>query len=399
VGLLPVEDALARVLEGATRTPVEDVAIAEALGRTLARDHAARLSNPPSDVSAMDGYAMRRGDAIPGAVLTLIGESIAGRGADDAITDGRTIRIFTGARVPPGADLVVIQENVRREGDRVIVLESPPARENIRRAGFDFAAGAVLPGGTRLDARAIGLAAAMGHATLCVHRAPRVGVLSTGDELVTPGIPPGPDQIVSSNALMLEGLVRAAGGEPVPLGIVADDPAATRAALADALQRGLHVLVTIGGASVGDRDLVRAGLGEHGLDLAFWKIAMRPGKPLIHGRLGPLPVLGLPGNPVSAFACGRLFLAPLLRAMQGDPDAAADGALPCRIGRDLPANDERMDLMRASLDASGDDLVVTPFPAQDSGMIATLARARALLIRAPHAPAAPAGAPGRCLLL
>jgi molybdopterin molybdotransferase len=264
---------------------------------------------------------------------------------------------------------------------------------SIRTAGLDFTEGEVLlKAGRRLGPSEISLAAAMNHADVPVYRKPRVAILATGDELVRPGQAIGPDQIVTSNSFAIAGFVRWAGGEPLDLGIAGDTFAALEAGIKAARDAGSDILVTLGGASVGDYDLVKPALAKEGMDLSFWRIAMRPGKPLIHGRLGPMPILGLPGNPVSSVVCGLLFLVPLLRALSGDPDASADKSEPARLGSAIRANDMRQDFMRARLTPSDDGLpVATAFSLQDSSLVGVLAQAQCLIIRKPHAPPAAAG--------
>jgi molybdopterin molybdotransferase len=402
-GLIPVAEALARVLGSVTGpTAAETVPLAEAAGRTLADDVSATRTQPPFPASAMDGYAVRSADAGQvDAVLRVIGTSAAGHGFSGRIGAGETVRIFTGAPVPEGADAILIQEDARAEGDRVRVAEPVEPNRFIRRAGLDFTAGEVLlSAGMTLDARRLALAAAAGHPRLPVRRRPLVAILATGDELVTPGATPAWDQIVASNSLALAALAAEAGAEILDLGIAADDHGALEDAFRRARAARADLLVTLGGASVGDHDLVQAALAREGLELGFWRVALRPGKPLMHGRLGDMLVIGLPGNPVSSIVCGLLFVVPAIRALQGDPQAGADRSEPATLGRDLPANDGRADYMRASLAlAPGRVPVATPEQRQDSSMLAVLGRAEALLIRAPHESAARAGDPCRIIRL
>jgi molybdopterin molybdotransferase len=393
--LLAVEEARARVLAAsAMPRDVERVAIADAQGRTLAADLAARRTQPPSDVSAMDGYALRAEDvAAPPMRLRRIGESAAGHGFAGAVGRGETVRIFTGAPMPAGADAVLMQEHAKVEGDFVEALQKVPRGASVRPAGLDFAEGQVLlKAGTRLGPAEISLAAAMNHAGVQVFRKPRVAILATGDELVRPGEAIGPDQIVTSNSYAIAAFVRLAGGEPLDLGIAGDAFADLEAGIKAARDAGSDVLVTLGGASVGDYDLVKPALAKEGMELGFWRIAMRPGKPLIHGRIGQMLILGLPGNPVSSVVCGLLFLIPLVRALSGDPDAGADRSEPARLGGALRANDLRQDFMRARLEPSEDGLpIATAFDAQDSSLLRVLSQAQCLIIRKPYAPAAAAG--------
>jgi len=389
--MISVGEACARILDGLRPTPAETVSLAEAAGRTTAAPVFARLTQPPADVSAMDGYALRAGDGAEGAVLSVIGSAPAGHPFAGSLGPGEALRIFTGSIIPDGADAILLQEDAEARDGRVVVRETVTAGRHIRRAGQDFRAGEeVIPAGRRLTARDIGLAAAANHPWLAVHRRPRVLLLATGDEIALPGEPIPPGGIVSSNAHALAALVRAAGGAPCILPVAADHPSAF-AAVAEAA-KGADMLVTTGGASVGEHDLVQSALGERGLAVDFWKIAMRPGKPLMHGRLGEVPVLGLPGNPVSTLVCAVLFLTPALARLCGRPDEAP-ATIPARLGAPVAANDHRADFLRGTLaadDAGG--LVATAFPRQDSAMLRLLARADALILRPPHAPALPEGA-------
>ena len=399
--LLPVDEAIARIVAGVTPTEAEEVPLSEAAGRFLASPLAARRTQPPFAASSMDGYAVRSGDvARAGAHLAVIGMAAAGHSFHGTVGRHETVRIFTGAPVPDGADAVLIQEDVDA-GDSKTVVARAAARpgQNIRPAGLDFSQGAVLlESGRRLGMRELALAGAMGFGALPVRRRPRVAILATGDELVMPGLVPGPDQIVASTGPGIAALVVPAGGEPLDLGIVPDD----RAAIANAIDRALalpaDIFVTLGGASVGDHDLVRDALAAKGMDLGFWKIAMRPGKPLVFGRLGGMRVLGLPGNPVSSLVCGLLFLRPLIGALLGLP--LVDPTEPAVLGTAMPANDRRQDYVRAKLaERPGKPPVATALPVQDSSMLAVLAEADCLLIRPPLAPAAAAGEACRIIRL
>jgi len=391
--MISVAEARQRIVAALTPLPPEQVSLADALGRTLAQDVAARRTQPPVAVSAMDGYAVRAADVatIP-ATLKLVGYVPAGGLFEGKVGPGEAVRIFTGAPVPDGADAIVIQENAKADGKTVRVVDgkAPPGRF-VRPAGLDYKAGDVLlKTGRVLTARDIGLAAGMNVPWLKVRRKPRIAILATGDEIVMPGDPIGPAQIVSSNGLALAGLVTASGGVAIDLGIAPDSADALKVLAAGA--QGTDMLVTTGGASVGDHDLVQRVLGEVGLEIDFWKIAMRPGKPLMFGKMGATPLLGLPGNAVSAMVCGVIFLAPAIRAMLGVADAGP--AYPtARLGCDLPENDEREDYLRARLGFDGEGPVATPFPKQDSSMFAFMASADCLVIRPPHAPPLKAGAP------
>jgi molybdopterin molybdotransferase len=399
VALMQVAEALARVLADAEPLAQTPAPLAEAHGRVLASDLAALRTQPPADVSAMDGYAVRTADVanVP-ARLRLVGEVAAGHPFQGTVAAGEAARIFTGGVVPPGADTIVIQENTAREGDTVVVTAAAGKGKHVRFAGLDFANGAVLLArGRRLTDRDLALAAAMNHPTVPVHRRPRLAVLATGDELVMPGATPGFGEIVYSNGYATMALARGEGCEVLDLGIVPDRLAETAAAVRRARDLGADILVTSGGASVGDYDLVQKALAAEGLALSFWKVALRPGRPMMHGRLGAMHVLGLPGNPVSAYVCAVLFLIPLIRRLagRGDVEPMPEPAL---LGCDLGANDERADYMRATLAAGPDGLpVATPAALQDSSMLVPLASADCLLIRAPYAPAAKAGSP--CTIL
>ncbi len=398
--MIPVAEAVARIEAAFEPVAVEQIALADALGRVLAEDVAARRSQPPAAVSAMDGYAVRAEDveALP-ATLKVVGHVPAGGAHEGAIGPGEAVRIFTGAPLPAGADAIVIQENTEA-GDGVVrvVDGKAPKGRYVRPAGLDFQEGEVLlEAGRVLTARDVGLAAAMNVPWLRVRRRPRVALLATGDEVVMPGDPLGPNQIVSSNGLALAGFVRALGGEPMDLGIALDSEESLRTMARGA--QGADLLITTGGASVGEHDLVQKVLGKEGLEVDFWKIAMRPGKPLIFGRLGATPLLGLPGNPVSSMVCAVIFLGPALRRMlgiagSGRPTRTAALAVP------LPENDEREDYLRATLETDPEgNLRARPFQLQDSSNFARLAKADCLVIRAPHAPAAPAGETVTILLL
>ena len=393
--MISVAEALARVLASAS-PPIEaeTLAVGAALGRTLASDVHALRTQPPFANSAMDGYALRAADtASTPARLRVIGESAAGRAFDGAVGANQALRIFTGAPMPEGADAVLIQENATRDGDILVVRGSEAPGHNVREAGIDFVEGELLlPEGRRLTPRDLALAAAANHPVVAVRRQPRVAVLATGDELVPPGGAIGPAQIVASNNYTVAGIVAACGGVSIDLGIAADEMGALARSFRRAQEVEADVLVTLGGASVGDYDLVQRALVDSGLALGFWRIAMRPGKPLMQGRLGAMRVLGLPGNPVSSCVCATLFLAPLLRALVGDPAAGADLGEPAVLGADLAANDIRQDYLRATLAREpGGALVAAPLPSQDSSLVKFLARAQCLVVRAPHAPAARRG--------
>jgi len=398
VALMPVAEALARVLADAKPLPSESVPLRQALGRVLTADVKALRTQPPADVSAMDGYAVRGADvgSAP-ATLKLIGEVAAGHPFDGAVGAGQAARIFTGGVMPAGADTVVIQELTGRDGDMVVINKPTALGRNVRRQGIDFSQGAVLlRQGMRLSGRDVMLAAAMNHPLLPVHRRPRVAVLGTGDELVAPGSAPGIGEIVYSNGFSLLAMAEGEGAEVLDLGIAPDRLNDIARAVRGARQWGADIVVTSGGASVGEHDLVQRALAAEGLDLSFWRVALRPGRPMMHGRLGAVQVLGVPGNPVSSYVCAFLFLVPLIRRLSGRDDVGHVRE-PARLGCDLNANDEREDYMRATLTQGPDGPVATPLPNQDSSLMAPLSAASCLLIRAPHAPAAAAGSP--CVIL
>jgi len=394
VALLSVAEALERVLADAVPLPAEEVPLEDADGRVLAYDLKARRTQPPADVSAMDGYAVRAGDVAQAPVrLKVIGEVPAGRPFTVKVGPGEAARIFTGGFVPEGADVVVVQELTKRDGDWVEVQKPSVAGRNVRRQGLDFNKGDKLFGkGHRLTARDLALVAGMNHPLVPVYRKPKIALFATGDELVAPGNEPGPGQIVYSNGFALAALIREEGGDVTDLGVVGDKLDATIAAVRDARDGGADILLTTGGASVGDYDFVNRALAAEGLNLSFWKIAMRPGRPLMHGRLGAMQVLGVPGNPVSSYVCAFLFLVPLIRKLTGRSDLVPPSET-ATLGCDLAENDERADYLRSTLRHNGSGLVATPFPIQDSSMMAPLAKADCLLIREPHAPPAKAGSP------
>jgi molybdopterin molybdotransferase len=389
--MISVEEARDRILDALRPTPAEIVALADAWNRVTAEPVTARLNQPPADVSAMDGYALRAADGVLHADLLVVGAAPAGHPFQGQVCPGEAVRLFTGSVVPVGADAILLQEDATRDGDRVRVNEAAVAGRHIRRAGQDFAAGDLLiRSGQRMTARDIGLAAAANYPWLSVHRRPTVAILATGDEIAMPGEPIPAGGIVSSNSHALAALVRAVGGQPIILPVARDEQAAI-GAVAESVG-GMDMLVTTGGASVGDHDLVIEALKARGMTLDFWQIAMRPGKPLLFGRLGATPVLGLPGNPVSAMVCAILFLLPALTRLSGLP-AAPPPVSTAFLGTPVMQNDRRADHLRATvrIDEIG-RIVVTPFPVQDSGMLRRLACADALVLRAPNAPALPEGA-------
>jgi molybdopterin molybdotransferase len=399
VALLSVAEALERVLADTVPLPAEEAPLGEADGRVLAFDLKARRTQPPADVSAMDGYAVRAEDVAGAPVrLKIIGEVAAGRPFDATVGRGEAARIFTGGVVPAGADSIVIQEHTKKHDGGWVEIERPTSKgRHIRAHGLDFRAGDVLLAkGHRLTARDLQLAAGMNHPLLPVHRRPKLAMFATGDELVAPGTEPGPGQIVYSNGFALAALARAEGADVVDLGVVGDKLDETVAAVRRARQSGADILVTTGGASVGEYDLVQDAFAREGMALSFWKVAMRPGRPLMHGRLGAMAVLGLPGNPVSSYVCAFLFVVPLVRRLCGRRDLMTPTES-ARLGCDLRENDERADYLRAALQDGPDGPIATPFPVQDSSMMTPLAKADCLVIREPHA--APAKAGERCTVV
>jgi molybdopterin molybdotransferase len=389
MALMPVEEARAQIIAGASPLAAEKVPIQAAHERVLARELAARRDQPPFNASAMDGYAVNSGEAAVGAELKVIGVSSAGHGFKRVLGPGQAVRIFTGAPVPAGANAILIQENARTTEGSVLVKAPARLGQHIRPQGLDFKKGDILlHAGQRLSARDIGLAAAMNLSHLPVRKKPVVAILATGDELVEPGGRPAADQISSSNTFALAAFVQWAGGLPLPLRTVKDSVREIRTAIRRA--RTADVLITSGGASVGEHDLVRQALEEEGISLDFWKIAMRPGKPLMFARRQKQRIVGLPGNPVSALVCARVFIKPLLDRLLGRQDK--EFTLLASLAAPMRANDERQEYARGTL-KKGDDgsLAVMPFPTQDSSMLALLARADCLIVRPPHAPAAEIG--------
>lgn len=391
MSLLSVDAAFALLMEGAVAVDgTENLDLHAAYGRILSDDLVARRTQPAFAASAMDGYALRAADAA--GPLRVIGESAAGRAFDGRLGPGEAIRIFTGAPVPEGADAILIQENADRlSAEMVLPLEPAVGGRHIRKAGADFSAGEVLlPAATRLTAGAIALAASGGHPQVTVRRRPRVAVLATGDELVLPGENVGPSQIVASNSYGVAAMVAAAGAEALDYGIAHDDVADIGACLDRALAEEVDIFVTIGGASVGDHDLVGKVFASRGVALDFWKVAMRPGKPLMAGRIGPMRLVGLPGNPASSMVAATLFLKPLVAALAGSPRTPIYRE--AVLGADMPQNDQRADFIRATLSESqAVTPIVTPFGRQDSSLLSIYARADVLLLREPFAPAAKAG--------
>ena len=387
MALLPVEDALGRILKTAVVLAPETVSLDKALGRVTATAVLAKRDQPPFDASAMDGYAIRHEGV--SAPLKVIGVAAAGHAFKGTLKAGQAVRIFTGAPVPKGADTVVIQENVSANGDTIVIGEYPARARNIRPRGLDFSKGAVLVhADTRLNARDIGLAASGNNAFIRVRRKPVVAVLTTGDELVLPGAKVLADQITSSNNHALLAFAKSLGADVLNLGIIPDNLKAIAAAIKKA--SAADILITTGGASVGDHDFVQEALGKAGVKMDFWKIAMRPGKPFMFGTKGKLRVLGLPGNPVAALVCAQLFLKPLISAMLNlSVKAPAHTAV---LTADLPANDQRQDYLRATLHVAPDgSRCVAAASKQDSSMQRIMRDAQCLIVRKPFATAAKAG--------
>ncbi|HEX7110617.1 MAG TPA: gephyrin-like molybdotransferase Glp [Aestuariivirga sp.] len=387
MALLPVEEARSRILSNVKPLPHENIQLAQALGRVLAKPLSAKRDQPPFNASAMDGYAVRSEDVA--AERRIIGISAAGHAFKGKLKPGEAVRIFTGALVPATADTVVIQENTQAN-DKIVTMLSPArAQQNIRPRGLDFKKGeTLLPASIRLNARDIGLAAAMNYRIISVRKKPVVAVIATGDELVLPGAKPRADQIVSSNSNALAAMAHSLGADVINCGIVPDDLKATERAILKMAKA--NIIVTTGGASVGDHDFIQQALKNTGVKIDFWKIAMRPGKPFMYGRKGKQHVLGLPGNPVSALVCARLLLKPLLDCLQSLP--IEEAATMARLGAAMSANDSRQDYIRAKLEIAPDgSRTATPFNKQDSSMQRTFRDAHCLIIRAPNAPAANPG--------
>ncbi|MCV6546150.1 MAG: molybdopterin molybdotransferase MoeA [Cohaesibacter sp.] len=399
MALMKVEDALESLLKGVTKTKAENVSLSKAVGRTLAQDLKANRNQPPFDASAMDGYAVKSDNIreLP-TKLQVVGEVPAGHSFPDEIHNWEAVRIFTGAPVPQGADAILIQENAERDGAFVNVLEPVKKGQFIRPAGLDFKEGEItLEKGSSLTPRKVALAASMNYAHIPVLTKPKVAILATGDELVPPGATPAQDQIISSNNFGVAGQAEQLGAQTLNLGIAKDNKAEIAAKIQEAQDWGADILVTIGGASVGDHDLVQDVLKEAGMDLNFWRIAMRPGKPLMAGKIGSMQVIGLPGNPVSSMVCAHIFLSPLIRAMLGQSEPQPSHRV--TLASDLPENDQRQDYLRAKLqkDEQSDQWIAHPFSKQDSAMMARFADADCLIIRPPFAPAAKQGE--RCKIL
>lgn len=387
-GLISVEEARARLLALFAPLGTEQVALAATGGRVLAEDAVATRAQPPFDASAMDGYAIREADYEAGRRLAVTGASAAGARFEGAVAPGTAVRIFTGAPVPEGAERVVIQENVTRTGDLVTLNEAEPGGVNIRPAGGDFRPGARIAAPRRLGPGDLALLAAMNIGRPVVRRRPVVALIATGDELAMPGEEPASDQILCSNSFGLKAMLEAAGAEARLLPIARDTPESLMAAFD--LARGADLVVTLGGASVGDHDLVRSTALGRGLELSFYKIAMRPGKPLMAGRLGATPMIGLPGNPVSAMVCGMLFVLPAVHGMLGLP-ADPPPRLPARLAAPLEQNGERAHYMMARAEADTGGWRIEAFGRQDSSLLSVLSEANALLVRPVEDPERPAG--------
>ena len=402
MSLVPVSEAKSRLLGKANPIEaVETVSLGDANGRVLAKDLTARLTQPPFHASAMDGYALAAGYAPAiGSELTVVGSAAAGHAFDGTVGKGETVRIFTGAPLPEGTDSILIQEDAEKlEGNRIRTKFEVVKGRHVRPRGQDFAEGeTVVPAGTLIDFSHLTVAAAMNHPTVEVYRRPRVAILATGDELLPPGETPGPAQIIASNTFGVAALVRDNGGEVLDLGIVKDREEDIVAAINRARTEKADVLVTLGGASVGDHDLVQSTLKSVGMELDFWRIAMRPGKPLMVGALGDMQVLGLPGNPVASLVTSMLFLEPLLRKLGHLPDRKRE--VQGVTARTLAANDQRQDYLRSTLTRDNEgNLVVDSYQKQDSSMMKIFAHSDALIIRPPHAPELPAGSPCPILLI
>lgn len=372
--MISVDSALTRIFALTTPLDFETVTLTEAAGRVLAKPVSATRDQPPFPASAMDGYALRAAEVTPGASFTVIGTAAAGHGFAGVLGAGQAVRIFTGAPLPQGADRVIIQEDVQRDGDQISMNSDLDAGPYVRAAGADFRAGEALEAPRRLRPADLALLAAMNIAEVPVSCRPVVALIATGDELVMPGETPGADQIIASNCVGLAAMVAAEGGLPRILPIARDNSASLKTAFD--LARGADLIVTIGGASVGDHDLVAPVAAELGMEQSFYKVAMRPGKPLMAGRIANSMMLGLPGNPVSSIVCGTIFMLPALRAMQGLAATAAP-RLQARLAQPLAANGKREHYMRARLE----DGTITAFDRQDSALLWVLSEANALLVR------------------
>jgi len=383
--MISVDDARANILKNISPVSTETISIDEASGRLLAEDVFARRTQPPVDLSAMDGYAVKASDVskIP-ANLKVVGEAPAGGSYNMLVNAGEAVRIFTGGPLPDGTDAIVIQEDTTRNDDIVTIKESAAAGHYVRSAGLDFTEGQIgVKAGKTLTPRDIGLLAAMNIPWVNVRRKPRIALLSTGDELVRPGEPVGPNQIISSNSLLVAAMIRQAGGIPIDLGIAKDNEQSLRQMASGA--KSADLLVTLGGASVGDHDLVQSVLGKEGLQIDFWKIAMRPGKPLMFGDLEGTPMLGMPGNPVSSMICSYIFLYPALDALLGRT-LRTPATITALLSHDIRANDQREDYQRAQIIDYEDGMpYIKLFSNQDSSMLSALSAANCLLKRVPFA--------------
>jgi len=390
--MISVSDALSHLFDLVTATEVEAVPLRQAAGRVLARDGVATRTQPPFAASSMDGYALRQTEVEPDAMFKVIGEAAAGHRFDGVVKAGQAVRIFTGAPVPEGADFVVIQEDTTRRGDLIMLGHDIGPKTNIRPAGGDFHAGDTMDAPRLLRPADIALLASMNVATVPVYAKPRVAIIATGDELVQPGEVPNPDQIIASNTYGLAALLEQHGAQCRMIPIARDTvPSLTQAFT---MAQDADLIITIGGASVGDHDLVAPVAAQMGMEQSFYKVAMRPGKPLMAGRLHDVPMIGLPGNPVSAMVCGTVFVVPVLRKMLGLPAAPA-ARIDLPLGVDLPANGPREHYMRAMLR----DGAVLPEDNQDSSLLGILSRADVLMVRPPHDGARTAGAIIGCIPL
>ena len=402
-GLVPAPQALQMILEDASTSTIEEVALRHASGRVLAQDLRALRTQPPFDASAMDGYGVHQSDIlkIP-ATLKVIGQSAAGHPFEGDIGEGEAVRIFTGAQVPDQIDTIVIQENTIADGDEVRILQGNLPGKYIRNAGLDFREGEILLNkGCTLDPQSVSLAASMNHRQIKVWQKPVIAILATGDELVMPGNALKAGEIIASNSFALTSIVENAGGRVIDMGIAKDRLESLTASIQAAINQGANAIITIGGASVGDHDLVLPAMKEMGFEFVFSKIAMRPGKPFLYAKNKSrnITMLGLAGNPVSAIIAGQVFVRPLVNAMAGLPPKKAE-PVPAILGAQLPANDQRQEYMRARIETRDDGkLIATAFEIQDSSMLANLTRADCLLIRPINAPAAKPGDECQVVLL
>lgn len=383
--MIPVSEARERIVSSLQPVGMETIPAGSSLSRIVAKNIIANITHPPLNVSAMDGFAVRGKDlsSLP-TDLKYTGEIPAGSVHDKEICAGETVAVFTGSSLPPGTDTVVIQENTEHLGDKIRFSENTALGKNVRLKGSDFYKGdTIFSEGDQLSSRDVALAIASGVSEVCVRKAPKIAILCSGNELVVPGVKPGNGQIISSNGATISSLVTCSGGVAIDLGIISDDKQHIKNSVSEL--NDIDLLVTVGGASVGKHDLVQSALTELGFNLNFWKVALRPGKPAFFGNLSSLPILGFPGNPVSAFICAILFLRPAIKTLLGSKNII-DTPLKAKLGRDLHANDHREEYLRSKLEIDSGEMITTPFSVQDSGQLSLLSEAQCLTIREANAP-------------